>query len=52
MKTKTKEELIKEVQSLSVARHSKKELMRLTEEQLKDIIKFKKSLKERIKRLK
>ena len=44
MKTKTKERLIKEVQSLSVARHSKKELMRLTEEQLKDIIKFKRMI--------
>jgi len=39
-----KDALIKEVQKLSVAHHSKKDLMRLTNEQLIEIILFKKSL--------
>ena len=42
---KTKADLIKEVQRLPIAHHYKKDLMKLTEEQLKGIIKFKKSLK-------
>ena len=41
---KTKEDLIKEVQRLSAAKHSKKELDKINEEDLKDIIQFKKSL--------
>lgn len=39
-----KDALIKEVQKLSAAHHSKKDLMKLTEEQLIEIILFKKSL--------
>jgi len=46
-KTKeTKEDLIKEVQRLSAAKHSKKELDKINEEDLKDIIQFKNSLKD------
>ena len=42
----TKDELIKEVQKLSVAKHTYNELNRMDRSQLELIIKFKKSLKD------
>jgi len=45
--SKTKASLIKKVQKLSVAKHSKKDLMKLNGEQLKDIISLKKLLKDK-----
>jgi len=40
----TREDLIKEVQRLSIAKHSKKELDKFSEGSLRMIIQFKKSL--------
>ena len=44
-KTKTKNQLIKEVRKLSVAKHTWKELRRLKIYDLLDIIKFKNEIK-------